>query len=76
MENKGDIIRLKNKEVEMAEDFLQQVKSCNVTHGVICYRNKNGDINYQLYSPEHLTYLIGLLERCKQAMMEINYENI
>lgn len=64
-----NIFRLNQSEVEMAENFLKQVKSGEVTHGFICYRNIHGDINYQLYSHEHLTYIIGLMERTKIAML-------
>jgi hypothetical protein len=60
-----DIIRLNEGEIKMAEDFLEKVKSGEVTHGFLCYRNLNGEVNYQLYAPEHLTYIIGMMERCK-----------
>jgi len=64
----GEIIRLNQSEVEMAESFLSMTKSGEITHGVICYRSKNGDISYKVFSPEHLTYTLGLMERCKIAM--------
>jgi hypothetical protein len=64
----GKIIRLNQPEIEMAEDFLVQVRLGNITQGVVCFRNKNGDTRYQLYSPDHATYIIGLMERAKIAI--------
>ncbi len=63
------IIRMNQTEVKMAETFLEKVKTGEVTHGVVCYRDKKGTVSYQLFSPEHVTYIIGMMERCKHKIM-------
>jgi hypothetical protein len=61
---------MNQSEVTMAESFLEKVKSGDVTHGFLCYRDKMGELKYQLYSPEHATYILGMIERAKFAMCE------
>lgn len=62
--------RIEKKEVEMAEEFLKKVKSGEVTHGAVFFRDKNGTINYQMYNPDHFTYIMGLMERAKIIMVQ------
>lgn len=64
-----NVVRLNSKEVEMAEEFFEKVKSGEVSHGIICYREKNGTLNYQLYAKEHITYILGMIERCKMSIL-------
>lgn len=67
--------RIKQSEIEMAEEFLEKVKSGEVTHGVVLYRDKDGTINYQMYNPKHFTYIMGLIERTKIIMVQ-DYQSL
>ncbi len=65
-----NIIHLNQPEIENAQGFADQVANGEVTHGIICYRTVDGNINYRLFNPEHMTYIIGLMERTKMFLME------
>ena len=52
-------------DIGMAKDFLSEVESGQVTHGILCYRKSNGDLNWKIFNPDHLTYIIGMMERVK-----------
>ena len=45
------------------QDLVDQASRGEITHAVICYRTKDGDIKYRAFGEEHGTYLIGLLAR-------------
>lgn len=68
--------RINVDEIEMARDFYEKVKSGEVTHGVILYRDKDGTINYQTYNPDHFTYILGLIERSKIIMIEAYHQDL
>lgn len=67
----GEIIKFKDDAlsfIEIAEAFLEDIKNDRITHGVIAYRTKDDDVHYRLLNCEHVTYLMGMLERVKQDM--------
>ena len=68
--------RVKQSEVEMAVEFYEKVKSGEVTHGAVFFRDKQGNINYQIYNPDHFTYIMGMIERTKILMCMDHQERI
>lgn len=54
---------------EEAKQFAERVKNGEITQGMACYRLKNGDIRYFLINPRHLTYIVGLMERVQNHIM-------
>jgi len=57
----GNIIKLNQDWIGNARGFLEDVENNNVTHGVIIYRVKDGEIVFRRFAEDHDTYLIGLL---------------
>ncbi len=70
----AEIIHLNQAEVNMADKFAGLVRDGKVTQGIVCYRLDDGDINYMLFSPEHLTYILGMMERIKTNMCLEGFE--
>lgn len=46
-----------------AQEFLDDIRAGRVTHGVMIYRTKEGEINYRVFDGESGTYVLGLLSR-------------
>jgi hypothetical protein len=65
----SEIMNLFQDQEAEAKRFYERVKNGEITHGMGCYRLKNGDIKYFLINPRHMTYIIGLMERVQNHMM-------
>jgi len=65
----GEVIKFKEADYTVIDEFVKELKAGNVTHGVIAYRRKDGKLEHILINPEHSTYLIGLLERVKMELI-------
>lgn len=65
----GEVVNLNKVDYEPVDTFVEELKAGNITHGVIAYRNREGDLEHILINPDHSTYLIGLLERVKMELM-------
>lgn len=52
-------------DIAHAKEFLSEVELGRVTHGILCYRKSNGDLNWKIFNTDHLTYIIGMMERVK-----------
>lgn len=70
MDKKGEVIKLSEFRQmegdnwgENAQEFADQVKSGEVTHGVMIYRTTNGDIHWRAFCDGSGTYVLGLLTR-------------
>ncbi len=73
----GNLIRLNQNDADAAQDFADMVVSGEITHGVACYRTKDGDIRYIIINQDHLTYIIGLMERTKAYLMQdVKYNDL
>ena len=64
----GQIVRINQPEIDSAQEFSELVEKGEVTHGIICYRKKDGTICYRLFNQEHLTYIMGLMSRTIVAL--------
>jgi hypothetical protein len=62
------VIFLDNDLQEWSE-CLKELESIDITHAVITYRTKEGDLKYKLFGHDHTTFLIGMIDRVK---MHIN----
>lgn len=71
MDKKENVIYLNNLQemdgtwTENAEEFTEQVRNQEVTHGVMIYRTRNGNVHWRVFNTESGTYILGLLERLK-----------
>lgn len=59
------VINFQGKQSDEWKDALEELKAEKITHAVIAYRKDNGDLCYRLYGSEHVTFLIGMLDRIK-----------
>jgi hypothetical protein len=50
------------------ERLIEDAARGEITHAVMCYRTKDGDLKYRVFNEEHGTYLIGLMARCMMTM--------
>lgn len=66
------IIFLDEVKKQAWEDSVEELKSINITHAVICYRTDSGDLCYRVYGEEHVTFLIGMLDRIKHQIHCLN----
>ena len=66
----GNLIRLNQDDADAAKEFADMVASGEITHGVACYRTQEGDLRYIIINPDHLTYIIGLMERTKTYLIQ------
>lgn len=64
----ADIIRLKNGFEEEVEFFVNLVRDNKITHSVMLYRMEDGNIGYTYLGGDHMTYLIGLMDRIKHRL--------
>jgi hypothetical protein len=46
-----------------AQEFADTVKRGEVTHGVMIYRDQQGDVHWRVFNSESGTYALGLLSR-------------
>ena len=67
----GKLIRLNQDEADAAQEFADLVTGGKITHGMACYRTHEGEIHYLLINPDHLTYIIGLMERSKMYIIDM-----
>ena len=72
----GKLIRLNQNEVDAAQEFADLVAGGKITHGMACYRTQEGEIHYLLINPEHLTYIIGLMERSKMYIIDMCTQDV
>ncbi len=59
------IMKLNQNEVVMTTKFLEKVQLDKAAQGILCYKDAEGNLNYQLYSPRHFTYIMSMMERVK-----------
>lgn len=71
----GDIIKLNQDEADAAQHFADLVAGGKITHAVATYRTADGDLGYCLVSPEHVTYIVGLMERTKIHLLNLANES-
>ena len=67
----GKLIRLNQGEADAAQEFADLVAGGKITQGMACYRTHEGEIHYLLINPDHLTYIIGLMERSKMYIIDM-----
>lgn len=67
----NNVVFLKTSDEEWIKS-LEELKKRKVTHAVIIYRGKEGDVEYCSHGYEDLTYLIGMIERTKNHMHNIS----
>jgi len=72
----GKLIRLNQSEVDAAQEFADLVAGGKITQGVACYRKEDGDIQFCIINPEHLSYIIGLMERTKMYLIDLATEYV
>ena len=72
----GKLIRLNQREVDAAQEFADLVAGGKVTHGMACFRTADGDIQFCIINPEHLSYIIGLMERTKMYLIDLATEYV
>jgi len=65
----GELIQLDKTFLRSAEEFLDHVQKCKITHGAMIYRLDDGSLNWKTFGHEHKTYLVGLLERLKHRLL-------
>ena len=69
----GKLIRLNQDEadeVKAAQEFADLVAGGKITQGMACYRTQEGEICYLIINPDHLSYIIGLMERAKMYLID------
>lgn len=54
-----------------AQEFADQVKAGEVTHGVMIYRDKHGAVHWRIFNEESGTYILGLLARLTYLINEV-----
>ena len=54
--------------VNSAKEFAQEIEAGEVTHAIIAYRSKDGAVNYRTFNADHITYLLGIMERTKYCI--------
>ena len=67
----AEIVRLKNDFDIESEKFLDLVHAGEITHGVMVYRLKSGQLGYTFLGGEHKTYLIGLMMRIIHRLQSV-----
>jgi hypothetical protein len=72
----GKLIRLNQSEVDAVQQFADLVAGGKVTHGMACFRTSDGDIQFCIINPEHLSYIIGLMERTKMYLIDLATEYV
>ena len=67
------IIRLNQTEIDSAEEFTEQLKAGDITHGIMVYRTIDGDLRYRLFGGEgNITYIIGMLTRIAGKLNDLD----
>lgn len=72
----GKLIKLNQREADAAQEFADLVEGGKITHGMACYRTQEGEIHYLLINSEHLTYIIGLMERSKMYIIDMCTQDV
>lgn len=70
----GKLIKLNQDEADAAQEFADLVSAGKITQGVACYRTQDGDIQFCIINPDHLSYIIGLMERTKMYLIDLATE--
>lgn len=66
----GNLIRINQDDADAAKEFADRVAMGEITHGVACYRTHDGYLRYIIINPDHLTYILGLMERTKIDLIQ------
>jgi hypothetical protein len=46
-----------------AQEFADQVRNGEVTHGLMIYRDTDGQVHWRIFNEESPTYALGLISR-------------
>jgi hypothetical protein len=72
----GKLIRLNQGEVDAVREFADMMTDGKVTHGMACFRTVDGDVQFCIINPNHLSYIIGLMERTKMYLIDLATEYV
>ena len=72
----GKLNKLTQDDGDAVQEFADLVAGGKITHGMACYRTHKGEIHYLLINPDHLTYIIGLIERSKMYIIDMCTQDV
>jgi hypothetical protein len=72
-QEKSKVLPINGDWIEQIEVFLEEVKQHNVNQAVVCYRKKDGDLCYKVFSNqlfgEQAVSLVGMLHQVAHRLL-------
>lgn len=69
MTDKLHMIEGKNNIVD-SSDVIEIIQNANITHGVVIFQTEDGSIKFATFDDINSTYLVGMIEKAKNAILE------